>query len=74
MKSLHPIVGDLPRQAQWPLGASPAQARIGDELKTMFDTLTAGPLPDRLVQLADALDEAFRRGELYDTPPSRRAS
>jgi hypothetical protein len=32
----------------------------------MFDGLTAGPMPDRLLQLADALEEAFQRGELYE--------
>lgn len=51
--------------------AAGSQAQLGCELKTMFDSLTAGPLPDRLVQLADALEEAFRRGELFE-PKTRR--
>jgi hypothetical protein len=46
----------------WPVTPGLASPhRLGGELKTVFD---AGPLPDRLTQLADALDEAFRRGEL----------
>ena len=52
-------------------GAPTPQAQLGCELKTMFDTLTAGPLPDRLVQLADALEEAFSRGELFEPKRGR---
>ena len=48
-----------------------AQPEIGDQLKRMFGDMTAGPLPDRLVDLADALEEAFQRGELF-APPARR--
>jgi hypothetical protein len=56
----------------WPaVSGPPMQAQLGCELKSMFGSLTAGPLPDRLVELADALEEAFRRGEL--SGPSRRA-
>lgn len=44
------------------------RAPLGQELKSMFDTLTSGPMPDRLVQLADALEEAFKRGELFERP------
>lgn len=69
MKSFHDMTPE-PVEPQWPIVSDPAmQTRLGCELKTMFDSLTAGPLPDRLVQLADALDEAFRRGELF-APPS----
>ena len=39
---------------------------IGDQLKGMFDRLTSGPMPKRLIDLADALEEAFQRGELFD--------
>ncbi|HTI66109.1 MAG TPA: hypothetical protein VL460_01035 [Caulobacteraceae bacterium] len=49
-----------------------AHEQLGCELKTMFDGLTAGPLPDRLVQLADALEEAFMRGELFAPKPGAR--
>ena len=52
-------------------GSATPQAQLGCELKTMFDTLTAGPLPDRLVQLADALEEAFSRGELFEPKRGR---
>jgi hypothetical protein len=66
MKSVQDMNAN-PVEPQWPLAPAPeAQERLGCELKSMFDNLTAGPLPDRLVQLADALDEAFRRGELFD--------
>jgi hypothetical protein len=64
MKSLHDM-STTSIASKWPATAGdPVQERLGCELKTMFDNLTAGPLPDRLVQLADALEEAFRRGEL----------
>jgi hypothetical protein len=75
MKSFQEAGSELDHSPPWPhaagLGAD-AQAQLGCELKTMFDSLTAGPLPDRLVQLADALDEAFRRGELFEAKPGRQ--
>lgn len=48
------------------------QPEIGDQLKRMFGDMTAGPLPDRLLTLADRLEEAFQRGELFD-PACRRS-
>jgi hypothetical protein len=48
-----------------PLGSNDRRV-IGDELKTMFDAITSGPMPERLLQLADALEEAFRRGDLFE--------
>ena len=48
---------------------APPRERLGEELKTMFDNLTTGPMPDRLVQLADALEEAFQKGELFQSRP-----
>ena len=42
------------------------QPQLGDQLKRMFGDVTAGPMPDRLLELADALEEAFQRGELFD--------
>jgi hypothetical protein len=42
---------------------------LGDDLKSMFDTITSGPMPERLLQLADALEEAFRRGDLFEPRP-----
>ena len=44
----------------------PPQERMGAELKTLFEALTAGPMPDRLLQLADALEEAFQKGDLFE--------
>lgn len=38
---------------------------LGEQLKGMFDHFSSDPMPDRLVSLADALEEAFRRGELH---------
>jgi hypothetical protein len=67
MKSFQDSKADFDRAPAWPGATCPAaQAQLGGELKAMFDSLTAGPLPDRLVQLADALDEAFHRGELSE--------
>ncbi len=41
-----------------------AEQPFGDQLKTYFDDLTAGPIPDRLARLTEALEQAFERGEL----------
>ena len=73
MKSLNDIGPEASAPTQWAVLRTPTPDHLGDELKQMFGNLTAGPLPDRMVQLADALEEAFRRGELFD-PDSRRAS
>ena len=54
------------------VSGSCVQEQLGCELKVMFDSLTAGPLPDRLVQLAEALEAAFLRGELVAPPTSCR--
>ena len=40
-----------------------ATAIIGGPLRAAFEQ-TAGPLPDKLMELADALENAFQRGEL----------
>jgi hypothetical protein len=65
MKSFHDN-DRLPFARDWGTLAEPPQERLGAELKTLFETLTAGPMPDRLLQLADALEEAFQRGELFE--------
>jgi hypothetical protein len=65
MKAFLDVGGPSPAR-DWSTMALPPQQRLGHELKCMFDTLTAGPLPDRLIQLADALEEAFQRGDLFD--------
>ena len=68
MKSFHDV-GRQPRNDPAAI-ASPPQERLGAELKCMFEDLTAGPMPDRLLQLADALEEAFQRGELFENRPN----
>lgn len=47
---------------------TPAPGALGDELKDMFDLMCDGPMPNRLVELADALEAAFQRGELHPQP------
>jgi hypothetical protein len=67
MKSFQPIDdASLTREIALPVQGD-FRKPLGDELKTMFDSLTNGPLPDRLLQLADALEEAFNRGDLFDS-------
>ncbi len=53
--------------AQSPREASPAVSEqpLGEQLKTYFDGLTDGPVPDRLLRLTEALEAAFERGELH---------
>ncbi len=46
------------------VSAIPLEEVLGDQLKTYFDSLTAGPVPDRLLRLTEALEAAFERGEL----------
>ena len=53
--------------------APPGQPELGEQLKVMFGEMSAGPLPPRLLELADRLEEAFQRGELFGAC-SRRAS
>ena len=43
---------------------------MGVQLKCAFDRMS-GPMPNRMQELADALDAAFQRGELG--PPKRLA-
>ena len=66
MKSLYNLGLDAPGPVQLGVLQASGADPLGAELKQMFGLLTAGPLPDRMVQLADALDEAFGRGELFD--------
>ncbi|CAN5359042.1 hypothetical protein BH09PSE2_BH09PSE2_19030 [soil metagenome] len=57
-------VGAVP----WGGGAvydTPEPEALGVQLKGLFDQLSEGPMPSRLVDLADALEAAFQRGELY---------
>lgn len=69
MKSFQPL-DDGPVAIDIAPTATLDRHALGDELKSMFDTLTSGPMPDRLLQLADALEEAFMRGDLFE-PRSR---
>ncbi len=52
----------------------PADPELGDRLKVMFGEMSSGPMPPRLLELADRLEEAFQRGELFGTCEGRRAS
>ena len=45
--------------------------RLGDELKTMFHGMANAPLPEEMLKLALALDEAFVKGELQARDFSR---
>ena len=70
-KSREPDGGSLQAAAVPPLG----QPDLGDQLKVMFGEMSAGPMPSRLLELADRLEEAFQRGELFDCSKRRsRAS
>ena len=52
-----------------------SQPDLGDQLKVMFGEMSAGPLPCHLLELADRLEEAFQRGDLFDCAKRRtRAS
>ena len=55
-----------PLAAKIPQG--PAVVRVeealGVQLKSYFDDLTSGPVPDSLLKLTEALEAAFERGEL----------
>ena len=37
---------------------------MGEQLKTAFDRLTEGPVPDRLLELAAKLERALQQGEI----------
>ncbi len=66
------------RRAPWgtALFDTPEPEALGVQLKGMFDQLSEGPMPSRLVDLADALEAAFQRGDLYaacaKSKPARR--
>ena len=44
---------------------TPTPEALGVQLKDLFDQLAQEPMPRRLVDLADALEAAFQRGDLY---------
>lgn len=49
-----------------------ANPELGDRLKSMFGEMSSGPMPPSLLELADRLEEAFQRGELFGAPCNRR--
>ncbi len=65
-KSREPGVREFP-------SAQPCQPELGDRLKVMFGEMSSGPLPPRLLELADRLEDAFQKGELFAGRPGRRA-
>jgi hypothetical protein len=42
---------------------------LGSCLKTFFDGVTASPMPDRIQQLAKALEDALDRGDICPQDP-----
>lgn len=64
MKAFLDLDGPPPRQDLAML-ALPREERLEIELKGLFSALSSAPIPDRLLRLADALEEAYRRGELH---------
>ena len=57
---MQPPAAQVPREP----AVAAIEEPLGDQLKTYFDKLTAGPVPDRLLRLTEALEAAFERGEL----------
>ncbi len=44
---------------------------LGEQLKCMFGEMSAGPMPSRLLELANALEDAFQRGDLFECASRR---
>jgi hypothetical protein len=72
MKSFQEASGERTEHRRPFVSAPLMQAQLGGELKSMFNSLTCGPVPDRLVELTEALEEAFRRGDLCAAQPRRQ--
>ncbi len=49
------------------------EGALCDKLKTYYDRLALDPVPDSLLQLTEALDAAFERGDLRCGGVSRPA-
>jgi len=47
----------------------PPTVMMGGRLASVFDQAAAGPIPDRLAELMEALETALQKGEL--SPPHR---
>lgn len=46
---------------------------IADQLKGLFNLMVSSPMPDRLTELADQLEQALQRGELNRCCNKRKA-
>jgi hypothetical protein len=66
MKSLQNVETGLEDSPMHPPCADMSEAKLTGEWRVFFDGLTSQPLPDRMLELAQALEEAFGRGDLYD--------
>jgi hypothetical protein len=53
-----------PRICATTLSDQAMELALGSCLKTFFDGVTASPIPDRIQQLAKALEDALERGDL----------
>lgn len=73
MKSLQNVRIEIEGPPGPPPQVGLADAALTAELKTFFDSLTTQPLPDRMLELAQALEDAFGRGELYAADRRRRS-
>ena len=69
-RSREPSAGPHYGAAIDPVGASD----MGEQLKVMFGEMSAGPMPSRLLDLADRLEEAFQRGDLFACSKRTRLS
>ncbi len=59
--------GDAERSSRvcaTPLPEQATELALGSCLKSFFDGVTASPIPDRIQQLAKALEDALERGDL----------
>jgi len=64
--------GDAERSSRVRAVNLPEQAMelaLGSCLKTFFDGVTASPMPDRIQQLAKALEDALDRGDICPQDP-----
>ncbi len=48
------------------------EEELGGQLKSYFGELTAGPVPDRLAMLTEALERALEQGQLSRCSLPRR--
>lgn len=55
-------------QTEAPESSAADTAPIGEQLKAMFDAVATSPMPERLSQLVEDLEEKYRAGELRRDP------